>query len=80
MYLSGKILMTYMITCKRGLIFMNIGNIYNNQQENENPLEKYGRDLVEMAREGKLDPVIGRDGEIRHTIQILSRRTKKNRY
>lgn len=59
---------------------MNIGNIYNNQQENENPLEKYGRDLVEMAREGKLDPVIGRDGEIRHTIQILSRRTKKNRY
>lgn len=57
---------------------MNIGNIYNNQQENENPLEKYGRDLVEMAREGKLDPVIGRDGEIRHTIQILSRRTKNN--
>lgn len=41
-------------------------------------LEKYGRDLVEMAREGKLDPVIGRDEEIRHTIQILSRRTKNN--
>ena len=39
---------------------------------------KYGRDLVEMAREGKLDPVIGRDAEIRHTIQILSRRTKNN--
>ncbi len=41
-------------------------------------LEKYGRDLVEMARQGKLDPVIGRDEEIRHTIQILSRRTKNN--
>ena len=41
-------------------------------------LNKYGRDLVEMAREGKLDPVIGRDSEIRHTIQILSRRTKNN--
>jgi ATP-dependent Clp protease ATP-binding subunit ClpB len=41
-------------------------------------LEKYGRDLTEMAKEGKLDPVIGRDDEIRRTIQILSRRTKNN--
>jgi ATP-dependent Clp protease ATP-binding subunit ClpB len=41
-------------------------------------LEKYGRDLTEYAREGKLDPVIGRDDEIRRTIQILSRRTKNN--
>uniref|UniRef100_P53533-2 Isoform ClpB' of Chaperone protein ClpB 1 n=1 Tax=Synechococcus elongatus (strain ATCC 33912 / PCC 7942 / FACHB-805) TaxID=1140 RepID=P53533-2 len=41
-------------------------------------LEKYGRDLTEMARRGKLDPVIGRDDEIRRTIQILSRRTKNN--
>jgi ATP-dependent Clp protease ATP-binding subunit ClpB len=41
-------------------------------------LEKYGRDLTEAARKGKLDPVIGRDGEIRRTIQILSRRTKNN--
>ncbi|MDB9525740.1 ATP-dependent chaperone ClpB [Oscillatoria sp. CS-180] len=41
-------------------------------------LEKYGRDLTELAREGKLDPVIGRDDEIRRTIQILSRRTKNN--
>ena len=41
-------------------------------------LEKYGRDLTEAAREGKLDPVIGRDDEIRRTIQILSRRTKNN--
>jgi ATP-dependent Clp protease ATP-binding subunit ClpB len=41
-------------------------------------LEKYGRDLVEMARDGKLDPVIGRDDEIRRTIRILSRKTKNN--
>jgi ATP-dependent Clp protease ATP-binding subunit ClpB len=41
-------------------------------------LEKYGRDLVTDAREGKLDPVIGRDNEIRRTVQILSRKTKNN--
>ena len=49
-----------------------------NPEENYEALTKYGRDLVEMAREGKLDPVIGRDAEIRHTIQILSRKTKNN--
>lgn len=49
-----------------------------NPEDNYDALNKYGRDLVEMAREGKLDPVIGRDAEIRHTIQILSRRTKNN--
>ncbi|AFZ53223.1 ATP-dependent chaperone ClpB [Cyanobacterium aponinum] len=41
-------------------------------------LTKYGRDLTELARQGKLDPVIGRDDEVRRTIQILSRRTKNN--
>ena len=41
-------------------------------------LEKYGRDLVAEARSGKLDPVIGRDAEIRRVIQILSRKTKNN--
>jgi ATP-dependent Clp protease ATP-binding subunit ClpB len=41
-------------------------------------LAKYGRDLTEYARQGKLDPVIGRDDEIRRTVQILSRRTKNN--
>ena len=56
----------------------------NNKVTSQNPeeqyeaLEKYGRDLVEMARAGKLDPVIGRDDEIRRAIQILSRRTKNN--
>ncbi len=41
-------------------------------------LEKYGRDLTELARKGKIDPVIGRDDEIRRTMQVLSRRTKNN--
>ena len=41
-------------------------------------LEKYGRDLTRLAEQGKLDPVIGRDEEIRRVVQILSRRTKNN--
>lgn len=41
-------------------------------------LEKYGKDLVELARQGKIDPVIGRDGEIRRVVQVLSRRRKNN--
>ncbi|MEX0621972.1 MAG: AAA family ATPase [Candidatus Woykebacteria bacterium] len=44
----------------------------------KNPLEAYGRDLTSLAKNGKLDPVIGRDGEIRRVMQILSRRTKNN--
>ncbi|MCR5349797.1 MAG: AAA family ATPase [Acholeplasmatales bacterium] len=50
---------------------------YNNQ-ESENVLEKYGRDVVKLARDGKIDPVIGRDEEIRRIIKILSRKTKNN--
>jgi ATP-dependent Clp protease ATP-binding subunit ClpB len=49
-----------------------------NPENKYESLEKYGRDLTAAAREGKLDPVIGRDDEIRRTIQILSRRTKNN--
>src|SRR5262249_40351874 len=41
-------------------------------------LERYGRDLTQLAEQGKLDPVIGRDDEIRRTIRVLSRRTKNN--
>ena len=43
---------------------------------NMNPLEKYGRNLVDDVRAGKVDPVIGRDDEIRRVIEILSRKTK----
>ncbi|MCR5176702.1 MAG: ATP-dependent chaperone ClpB [Anaerovibrio sp.] len=49
-----------------------------NPEESYQALEKYGRDLTQIARQGKLDPVIGRDEEIRRTIEILSRRTKNN--
>ena len=47
-------------------------------EDNYDALNKYARDLTEMARDGKLDPVIGRDDEIRRTIQVLARRTKNN--
>ncbi|MFO7595138.1 MAG: Clp protease N-terminal domain-containing protein, partial [Desulfocurvibacter africanus] len=50
----------------------------DNPEETYDALKKYGRDLVEEARKGKLDPVIGRDAEIRRAIRILSRRTKNN--
>ncbi len=49
-----------------------------NPEESYQALEKYGRDLTEDARAGRLDPVIGRDSEIRRVIQVLSRRTKNN--
>jgi ATP-dependent Clp protease ATP-binding subunit ClpB len=49
-----------------------------NAEQNYQALSKYARDLTELARKGKLDPVIGRDDEIRRTIQVLSRRTKNN--
>ena len=48
------------------------------QDENKSALEQYGVDLTARAREGKLDPVIGRDNEVRRVIQVLSRRTKNN--
>ena len=51
--------------------------MYNNQEE-ENVLKKYGRDIVEYAKNGKIDPVIGRDEEIRSITRILTRRTKNN--
>lgn len=53
---------------------MNLGN----HEEEKPALEKYGIDLTAKAKEGKLDPVIGRDSQIQRLIQILSRRTKNN--
>lgn len=52
---------------------MNLGG-----EPEKSALEQYGVDLTQRAREGKLDPIIGRDAEIKRTIQILSRRTKNN--
>ena len=54
-------------------------NERNPYQENlENVLEKYGRDIVQAVKDGKIDPVIGRDDEIRSITRILSRKTKNN--
>ena len=52
--------------------------MYNQNEEKENVLEKYGRDVTEASRSGKIDPVIGRDEEIRSITRILSRKTKNN--
>src|SRR5881397_1999390 len=52
--------------------------IDQNAEANYQALAKYARDLTDLARQGKLDPVIGRDDEIRRTVQVLSRRTKNN--
>jgi len=53
-------------------------NMYQNQEQEENVLEKYGRNIVEDAKAGKIDPVIGRDEEIRSITRVLSRKTKNN--
>ena len=80
---SARMLVKYGVTKEKFLQVLNQvrGNqrvTSENPEDNYDALNKYGRDLVDQARKGKLDPVIGRDGEIRHTIQILSRRTKNN--
>lgn len=80
---SEEIFKRYKITLQRFLealqkIRGNQNITSNNPESTYNPLKKFGRNLVEEARLGKLDPVIGRDSEIRHVIRILSRRTKNN--
>ncbi len=80
---SGKILQEFNVT--KDLLFKTLTSIRGNQrvvtpspEDTYEALEKYGRDLVKEARLGKLDPVIGRDSEIRRIIMILSRKTKNN--
>ncbi len=79
----GRICETFNVTRDRFLAALNV--VRGNQRvQSANPeatyeaLERYGRDLVQEATKGKLDPVIGRDGEIRRVIRILSRKTKNN--
>jgi ATP-dependent Clp protease ATP-binding subunit ClpB len=55
-----------------------VGSQASAPEEEQTPLQRFGRDLTETAAQGKLDPVIGRDDEIRRVIQVLSRRTKNN--
>jgi ATP-dependent Clp protease ATP-binding subunit ClpB len=80
---AGKLLREFGLT--RDRLMKALQEVRGNQRvTTQNPeatyeaLEKYGRDLTEMAGKGKLDPVIGRDEEIRRVIQVLSRRTKNN--
>ena len=80
---TGKLLKDAGLT--RDRLIKALAEVRGNQRvTTQNPeatyeaLEKYGRDLTEMAAQGKLDPVIGRDEEIRRVIQVLSRRTKNN--
>ncbi len=81
--IEGKRMASYGLT--KDAILNALKSIRGSQRvTSENPestyqaLEKYGRDLTALARQGKLDPVIGRDEEIRRVVQILSRRTKNN--
>jgi ATP-dependent Clp protease ATP-binding subunit ClpB len=80
---AAKLLASRGIT--RDRIFESLSSVRGSQRvTDQNPegkyqaLERYGRDLTELAQRGKLDPVIGRDDEIRRVIQVLSRRTKNN--
>jgi len=80
---AGKILLEMGVTRER--LMNTINEVRGGQRvSSQNPedtyeaLEKYGTDLIQRARDGKLDPVIGRDDEIRRVIQVLSRRTKNN--
>jgi ATP-dependent Clp protease ATP-binding subunit ClpB len=73
------------LTLTRGAFLTALQEVRGNQRvTSQNPeatyesLQKYGRDLTALARQNKLDPVIGRDTEIRRSIQVLSRRTKNN--
>lgn len=80
---AGKILNAAGITAKKisgAIISLRKGKTADNDsaENSYDALKKYGRDVTEMAAQGKLDPIIGRDEEIRRAIQVLSRRTKNN--
>ena len=59
---------------------LNLINQNANPEQNINPLEEYGINLTHLAAKGKIDPVIGREDEIRRIVQILSRRKKNNQF
>src|ERR687887_414042 len=80
---AGRILKEFRVTRER--LMRALQEVRGHQRvSSQNPestyqaLERYGRDLTKLAQQGKLDPVIGRDEEIRRVIQVLSRRTKNN--
>lgn len=82
-FISRKLVQTFGLTekqCEQAELDRRGGRKMDtpNSEENLEALKKYGRDLVEEVREGKIDPIIGRDDEIRRVMQILSRKTKNN--
>lgn len=82
-YISKRIVKEFNLkedACKNAELERRNGKKFDtpNSEENVEALKKYGRDLVQNVRDGKIDPIIGRDDEIRRVIQILSRKTKNN--
>lgn len=84
-YISRRLVQTFNLTeqaCEQAELDRRGGRKMDtpNAEENLEALKKYGRDLVAEVREGKIDPIIGRDDEIRRVMQILSRKTKTTLY
>ena len=82
-YISKRLVKEFNLNekqCEQAELERRNGKAYNtpNSEDNVESLKKYGRDLVEEVRSGKIDPIIGRDDEIRRVMQILSRKTKNN--
>ena len=82
-YISKELVRTFNLNkdaCFKAELERRNGNKFDtpNSEENVEALKKYGRDLVQDVRDGKIDPIIGRDDEIRRVMQILSRKTKNN--
>lgn len=82
-YISKRLVKEFNLNekqCEQAELERRNGKAYDtpNSEDNVESLKKYGRDLVEEVRSGKIDPIIGRDDEIRRVIQILSRKTKNN--
>ena len=82
-YISKELVRTFNLNkeaCYKAELERRNGKKYDtpNSEENVEALKKYGRDLVQDVRDGKIDPIIGRDDEIRRVMQILSRKTKNN--
>lgn len=82
-YISKRLVKEFNLNekqCEKAELERRNGKAYDtpNSEDNVESLKKYGRDLVEEVRSGKIDPIIGRDDEIRRVMQILSRKTKNN--
>lgn len=82
-YISKELVRTFNLNkdaCYKAELVRRNGKKFDtpNSEENVEALKKYGRDLVQDVRDGKIDPIIGRDDEIRRVMQILSRKTKNN--